>query len=403
MLAFAFKSFSVEADLARGLLMNDLDADEETKKDEIAAHPISDDCEDSATVPYTAVTMLSMAMSGLARPLKSRITQVVSTLASVQSNDPDESDEDDDDDNDADEESAVLRLKSTNLYEICGLLLFYASTMEKSLEKMIQDQKQNDISPTPQSNPLVESLHQCLTDAATAYEATIRVYAAMLEQWSILTGDSEAELVQQLLVQLAEVKEHSPGFAIEHTENRCLSVEWATETLLELVIPKCTTLDHVVVLQDALKVCKKAGMSLTEGEKLDEQLETAEGALMNNLVQVETEKVLELSGLGGLAQAYERWKCATQSIAMSDYPGLSKSQLETAMKEFYSSLYSPPLPSLEATVKSPAVRKVARSKIAEAVCEVYGNLYRSIAETSSYSDTSFLGHTPEQVKTLFSA
>lgn len=377
MLAFAFKSFSVEADLAQGLLSFQDDDNE--------------DGEPSSSI--AAETILSIAVSGLSRPLKSRILQVVATLART-----DDADSDDEDD-EFEEEGSLIRTKLTHLLDICGLLLFYIPTMEKTMSKLVKDGKEAE-----ENNPLVESLQECLTEASKAFEASLRVYAAMLGQLTVATGESQAYLVKQLIEPLAEVRLSSPGFATDDSMHRCLSIEWITETLIEAAV--CETLDDVVALQHCLAASKRAGMSVTAAEKLDESLEEKEKDLITALVEDETMQVLDLCGLGSVVEAWKSWNEAAAGssgqMAMASYPGLSPSDVESGMKEFYASLYSPPLPSLESTIKDPVARKAARSKIAEAVSVMYGQLYGSItSSTSGYVDIGYLGHTPEQVETLF--
>jgi len=138
MLAFAFRAFSVEADLATGLLDFKPQQDEQDEKDNKEANDDNAVAEDESEEYYNrnykaigSTEMLSIALSGLVRPLKSRILQVVSTLArrpdDENKNDhhDDDSDQDDDDDDGLEHETARTRL--THLYEICGLLLFYSS------------------------------------------------------------------------------------------------------------------------------------------------------------------------------------------------------------------------------------------------------------------------------------
>ena len=88
---------------------------------------------------------------------------------------------------------------------------------------------------------------------------------------------------------------------------------------------------------------------------------------------------------------------------MSSFPGLIQDEVESSMKEFYSSLYSPPIPSFENTIKDPTLRKLARTKIAKRVCDRYESIYNDILqpEIGGYDDTSFLGHNPSAVETLF--
>jgi len=235
----------------------------------------------------------------------------------------------------------------------------------------------------------------------------------MLDQMGVLTGDSEASIVHDLLVVLADVRMSSPGFSanIETPketlqQQRILSIEWVAETLVTAALGSCKTLEDVVYLKQALTASKRAGMSIADAEKLDEEIEGKETALIDELVARETSQVLDLCGLGGLTEAWKSWKdvkdSGQQDLLMASYPGLSPADVESAITEFYSSLYSPPLPSLE-SVKDVVTRKTARTKIADNVCEMYAFLYDAITTSDGgYSDTSFLGHTPEQVNTLFS-
>lgn len=92
-----------------------------------------------------------------------------------------------------------------------------------------------------------------------------------------------------------------------------------------------------------------------------------------------------------------------KGMMMSSYPGLSQREVEVSMKKFYSSLFSPPIPTFEDTIKDPEVRKVARSKTAQRVVDVYRELFEAITgDGGGYADLAFMGHDPDQVKTLLS-
>jgi len=426
MLAFCFKAFSVEANVARGLIMyapqddnRGIDENENVKESEGEASIAEDSQVDepgsdyTAEKPISAMDMLSISMSGLARPLKSRILQVVATLARRPEEDDGESDDGITDD--FDEEGHMARTRLTHLYEICGLLLFYASAMEKTVHKLDtptgDDKGDSGVEETVDGkNPLVACLLECLLEATKAYEATIRVYGAMLGQLSSTTGESESNLSRSMLVHIADVRMSSPGFSSDVAcPAQCrtiLSIEWGTETLVEAALVTCNNLDDVVALKQSLSAAKKAGLGVLAAEKLDEAIDKKEINLIEALVERDAAHVLELCGLGSLASAWSRWEeVESEGTLMATYPGLSPDDVEAGMKEFYTSLYSPPLPSLESTVKDPVVRKAARTKIAGKVCETYSDLYDSIMSTGKggYDDVSFLGHTPDQVKTLFSA
>jgi hypothetical protein len=420
MLAFAFKIFSVEADLAKGLLdyhPDDGESGQEKKESDAVAEPDLESTaenlgSDEFTFHETRITsaeMLSIAMSGLARPLKARILQVISTLARRTSNTDEDREKDGDEDEDTDEmeeEGALTRSRLGQLYEICGLLLFYSSAIGKGVERLEPKQSQSENEQVAVSNPLVECLLQCLTEATQGYEATIRFYAAMLDQWSVMTGDSEATLAQSLLVLLAEVRKSSPGFAADvdcpESCNETLSIDWVTETAI--TASACRSLDDAVNLKMALAASKACGMDVVVAEKLVKHIEDKESTLIQQVVETETTQVLDLCGMLGVSDAWKRYsEVQDNAIVMASFPGLDAEQVSAALKEFYASLYSPPLPSLE-TIKDASIRKQARSSIAQNVCKLYTELFETIMMSGSgYADTSFLGHSPDQVSTLFSA
>jgi conserved oligomeric Golgi complex subunit 6 len=377
MLAFCFQSCSVEADVARGLVVEN--------EDEIA---------ELNAGTMTAADMLAHAMSGLARPLKARILQVVASLARR----PDD-DGDDADGMEEEEEDVIARSRVSSLYSICGLLLFYRSALIKSIDKL------NTIE-NPKENPLVTSITECLVEASQAYVASMKVYGAMLESLSLISGISEASLVQSMMEQISQVRLTSPGLA---TDVMCpadfassLSMEFVAETLLEAALTLCKTLDDSVTLKRSLANAKKAGLSTTIASQLDGRISQIEQNMIEDLVKSETKEVLEICGLAPLLAAWRNMP-PVEGIVMVTQPGLNVDDLDLAMKEFYASLYSPPLPAFD-NIKDPLLRKLARQKIATSVVDAYEELYDAVmSEKGGYSNTSFLGHTPDQVKTLFSA
>ena len=414
MLAFCFRTFSAEADVARVLIhyhpgeedqeeSKSGESDKEKKKSSDSPTKKGDN-EYSGEQPLSASAFLSTSMSGMARPLKSRILQVVATLAKR----TDENDNESDDGmmDDFDEEGAVVRHKITQIYEICGLLLFYIAAMEKTVGKLkAVDEQAGFLS--EENDALIEQLVSCLCEASRAFEATVRVYCAMLTQLSSQTGESESSLGNALMVMIAEVRLTSPGFGQDvNCPSECktqLSMEWATETVVEAAITSCQILDDTIALKQTVTAAKKAGLAIVTAEKLDEDIEKTEAKLIDYLIEVETSKVLDLCGLGTLVGAWQQWKVTPDRGEMASFGGLSADDVEAAMKDFYASLFSPPLPSLESTVKEPVMRRMARSKIASNICQTYAELYEDMHGLGGYEDLSVLGHTPDQVKTLFSA
>lgn len=477
MLAFSFKAFSVEADVAKGLLEFKPDSDnpeddnkemeaEEKQKEELVQDnddddfsPIDEDYTSSYDKAIGPREMLSISMSGIARPLKSRILQVITTLSrrpgindselstSKGGGGQNRGDGIDDDeynigDDEFGEESLRLRSKIANLYDICGLLLFYVSVMGKCIDKLqnspldkktnYQRRVEDEITDTIKHNALVASLIECFVEGTVAYEATVRVYGAMLDQWSIMTGESESALIHSMIVRIADVRINSPGYSSEvsvddflpkthnfaseniMTASSCrtiLSIEWITETLIESCLTsKCKHIDDILFLKQSLEASKQAGLSIVSYEKLNQEIMNKESALINELVLQESTHVLELCSLGSISSVYlsyqeEKKNNPNNNKLMISYPGLSQSIVETAIKEFYMSLYSPPLPTLESNIKDPMTRRIVRTKISEYVSELYTAIYASILDNGGgYKDANrFLEYPPEQVKTLFSA
>eukprot|EP00980_Cylindrotheca_fusiformis_P018788 scaffold6265_cov193-Cylindrotheca_fusiformis.AAC.8 len=415
MLAFCFRAFSVEADVVKGILNYDPSSDDSDGPDSSAEKkkilPLTSEdgeIEYSIEKPITAAEMLAQSMGGVSRPLKSRILQVVASLSRRQS---DEYESDDDMNDDIEEEGSSTRARLAQLYEICGLLLFYASALEKGVSKLqsAEDTKNGDSPDVPEEkNPLQAAMIDCLGEATQAFDASLRVYCAMFEQLNLLTGDSESYLAHAMIVQLAELRKASPGFMsnvkFPTGYEQTLSLDWSCQVLVEAALPSCRSLDDTVVLKQGISAARQADLGLTVAHTLDEKIHEQETALIDVLVEKETVDVLDLCGLGSLVSAWERFKgVQVEGMVMAAHPGLSHEEAQAAMKEFYSSLYSPPLPSFEGTIKDPSLRKVARKKIADNVCSTYSALYESMSKSDKggYEDLSFLGHTPEQVNTLF--
>jgi hypothetical protein len=407
MLAFCFRAFSVEADVARSLLNFEPEVEEDSEEEKEDVKLAEEDPDYISDNPISAREMLSQSVGGIARPLKSRVLQVISNLARR----PDEDDaESDDGMNDFDEEGASSRAQLSQLYEICGLLLFYSSALEKALAKLSSTSSGSEQDPDSsiEKNPLIVSLLDCLAEATSAYEASLRVYGAMLDQLQILTGDSEASLAHAMLAKIVEVRKASPGFvddfdcpsSFKHT----LSLDWSCEVLVEAALPSCKTLDDTVTLKQSISVARQGNLTDTVMRSLDEKLREKERSLIDVLVEKEATEVLDLCGLGTLLTAWERFQgVQVEGMTMASYPGLTPDEADSAMKEFYSSLYSPPIPSFENTIKDPTLRKLARTKIAKYVCDKYSALYEAMVrpDKGGYDDLSFLGHSPQQVNTLF--
>eukprot|EP00543_Licmophora_paradoxa_P006246 CAMPEP_0202447594 /NCGR_PEP_ID=MMETSP1360-20130828/6363_1 /ASSEMBLY_ACC=CAM_ASM_000848 /TAXON_ID=515479 /ORGANISM="Licmophora paradoxa, Strain CCMP2313" /LENGTH=225 /DNA_ID=CAMNT_0049064765 /DNA_START=1 /DNA_END=678 /DNA_ORIENTATION=+ len=224
---------------------------------------------------------------------------------------------------------------------------------------------------------------------------------------SLMSGSSEAQLVQKILQLIAQNRLASPGFT---SDVFCppqyatpLGMEFVAETLLDATLPLAKSLDDAVALKMSLTNAKKAGLSTTVASQLDAKISQAEQLLIQDLVKTETQEVLDMCGLASLMKAWKNMP-PVDGMVMASQPGLNPDDLDSNLKEFYASLYSPPIPAFENTIRDPVLRKLARNKIASNVVNVYEELYEAIvSEKGGYDDVSFLAHTPDQVKTLFAA
>ncbi|CAJ1915089.1 unnamed protein product [Cylindrotheca closterium] len=398
MLAFCFQAFSVEADVAKGVLRTVADDDDDGDEGEVKTPLALDEADYLIEKPMTAAEMVIQSMGGVARPLKSRILQVIANLSRRQNDDY----ESDDDMEEIEEEGSGARHRLAQLYEICGLLLFYMSAIGKSISKL------EDWEVSTEKNPLLDSLVECLEEGTQAYDASLRVYCSMFEQLNLLTGDSESLLAHAMIIKLADLRNTSPGFTttVECPADckQALSLDFACKILVEASLPSCKSLDDTVLLKQAIATANESELGEEITLSLRDKIEIRETSLINELVQKETSDVLDLCGLGSLLSALDRFNgVQVDGMVMSAHPGLAPEDVQVAMKEFYTSLYSPPIPSFESTIRDPSLRKSARKKIADSVCDSYKTLYDTMttSERGGYDDLGFLSHTPEQVSTLF--
>jgi hypothetical protein len=449
MLVFVFQSFSFEADMTESLLSHpypsvdsNLERIESRDTDELNTS-VKQECKDAKEdkdgenldegveeAALSAVHMVSISMSGVVRPLKSRIAQVITALS--RRNDPRNMDSNDDEDGFAphdpmEDEGTQIRTRVSHLYDIAGLLLFYHSTIQKSVRKLHSSTISSASTRAdaavmeeigPCSNPLLDCIMECLSEAIQGYEATIRVYCAMLDQISTISGDSVAALIHQLLILLIQIRTHSPGY-LDDVVLECpnavfrqtLSIEWVSEILMGACLQKSSiTLDDIVTLKQSFMETKRMGFNVSDGGKLEETIVQKEMQLMDELIRTETAHVLDICGCSAMVHGWNHWRDEmvagrANSRQMSSYSGLTASDIELGLKDFYASLYAPPIPSLENKVQDPVARKRIRSQIAQAVVTFYTEFYNAhmVSPDSTPEVRHLFIHTPQEVHTLFSA
>lgn len=421
MLAFAFRAFRVEGELFKTLLMWD-DSESTSNVQEGTEKGVSHrngsnegefgdkDDEEDMSKPMNVITLLAQSMGGLARPLRSRVSQVVYSLASqgVDGSGSDSHSEltirrTDDDDEDIDASSSLNRLAA--LFSICGLLRFYHSAVLNALDKLEQDEENGQA-----NNPFFIACEESLTEAADSFIASLRAFGAMLVFHSAAT--SEAQVAKRVITCLSEERANSPGFSEDVQSfsegddevDKQLSLSSLVGTMIESAMPHLKTLDDCAALKSALTIAMKSGLSVNELATWSKLIQEAENTLVESFVNSETDEVLHMCGLDGVGSALRHMNGVyVEGMTMASHPGLAQRDLESSMKKFYSSLFSPPIPTFEDTIKDPGLRKIARSKTAQRVVDVYQELYDAItSDKGGYADVSFLSHDPDQVQKLLS-
>eukprot|EP00956_Cyclotella_meneghiniana_P010770 scaffold15073_cov72-Cyclotella_meneghiniana.AAC.11 len=435
MLAFAFRSFRVEGELVKTLFVSEEEGgdgdtttgqtklsssdDDNVENEEAKEEQVEDD-----TKAMDVLEMLSQSMGGLARPLGTRVRQVNKSLVSLRRMMEDDQAGDMQDDlmdarsqmmmesgtND-DEDMATAALNQiVSLYCICGLLKFYCSAVQNSLDKFEQmNSKDEHVIGERSKNPFFTTCVESLVEAAESYVGSLRTYGAMLSNYSSPDA-TEALLAQLLIVRIAEERMASPGFSDDsalpeiNVSMKQLSLSFLVSTLVDAAIPYIKSLDDGAALKSAMTSIVKCGFELSEAKKWNEIIQEKETELVEVLVEKESEKVLEVCGLLGIRTAMQQMNAVyVEGMTMSSHPGLSELDIKSAMKQFESSLYSPPIPTFEDSIKDPELRKLARSKTAKRVVNEYRLLYDAItSDKGGYSDLSFLGHDPTAVNTLLS-
>ena len=405
MLAFVFRTMSVESELAKGLVVEG--------ETEVSSSD-NDFTEDDMGI-MSASDVLNDTVSGLHRPLKSRISQVISSLARRHDG------EDIDEGLVAmhgtggmDEEASTARLRLASLYSICGLMIFYYSAMEKSARKVSRSSTNgNDDNRTSgQSNPLVQCLLECIQEGASAYAASLRVYCAMLESFSSQSRDSQATVAHSVITRLCDVRAASPGYGIEcnisDETNRVLSLGYLYEMVIESALQSCSNLDDVSMMKTASNSVRKVEGNLGESNEIlnkwDTILQEKEAAMVDDQILSDTHYVIDECGLGSIGNAIESMSAVyIEGMIASSHPGLSQDSLEKAIASFYASLKDPPIPTYQ-KIKDPILRKYARNKVAESVTSIYEKIYDlARSEKGGYDNISFLVHDVEAVKSLLSS
>jgi hypothetical protein len=415
MLAFVFRTMSVESELAKGLFIvdgddeNDSDADADRGEDGKRNDPEKEDLLDGDESGMSAVDVLNDIVSGVARPLRSRLAQVTTSLTRRSEEDVEETTVG----GFHDEEAGTARIRLASLYSICGLLLFYKSAMEKAAKRLDHSSSdstaQNGEVDGTSVNPLVACLNDCIDDVARAYVLSLKVHIATLDSIASISGESQASVACQVITRVCDVKAASPGYGIESNSisdeiANFLSIEYLCNTIFDSVLSSCKKLDDAVTMKMALVAAKKIGLETECASKWESIISKSVQTMVDEKIVVDTKDVLEECGLLPIQNAIESMRAVhIEGMVASSHAGLSQESLQKAIKSFYASLFDPPIPSYT-IIKDPVLRKYARNKVADNITEVYRDIYELIkSEEGGYDDTSFLSYDASQVKSMLSS
>lgn len=391
MLAFVFRTMSVESELAIGLF-----------KDEDDIEVMTDDSD----AMMSASDVLNDIVSGVARPLRSRLAQVIDSLARRP--------EDDAEHNIGglhDEEAGSARARLSSLFSICGLLLFYHSAMEKLAKKLQKQQPDTEVKGSTDGfvNSLVQCVTECLTEGAKGYVASLKVYIATLDSFTSQSNTSRSAVASELMIRLCQVRGASPGYGIDYGDipedvSNILSVEFLCETVMEDILPSCNELQDAITSKLALNSMKKIGLNADIARKWDQIISEKEQHFIDSEIEKDTKNVMDDFGLGELQSAMETLDAVfVEGMTASSHPGLSEESILMAMKVLKTTLYDPPIPSYS-NIKDPVLRKYARNKVADNVVAVYAKLHNLVqSEKGGYSNKTFLPYDPSQIKAMISS
>ena len=382
MLAFVHQSLSMEKEIVCGLIDKNTSDEYELNTE----YSLMDD-DMIALKPMSSLDILCNAFEGVSRPLKSRISQVVASLSRRNQ---------DDQSSDTDEEEQ-LRKSISELYIICGLIIFYHSATVKVMNKVTQNENKVD-----EETPLLEVLTQCLTEAANAYTASVKVYGSQLDSFE---DKDQVELASSLLSFISDIRLSSPGFDTEVslTENitNILSLNFICNTVIDPCITSCSSLENTELLKTSILSARTSGLAIKIADSTLEAIEDKEKKIIADMVQIETKKFLSECGLGDIQESYSKRNLFPNN-SLSDCPGLDSDTIQRSFDVFYASLYSPPLSTFE-RIKDHDKRRQARQQVVASVAKFYETIYEEVTdESAGYNDTSFLGHNPNQVKMLLS-
>eukprot|EP00616_Rhizochromulina_sp_CCMP1243_P008845 CAMPEP_0118980786 /NCGR_PEP_ID=MMETSP1173-20130426/29108_1 /TAXON_ID=1034831 /ORGANISM="Rhizochromulina marina cf, Strain CCMP1243" /LENGTH=726 /DNA_ID=CAMNT_0006931157 /DNA_START=89 /DNA_END=2265 /DNA_ORIENTATION=- len=368
------------------------------------------------STPRSLSDLLSFVVEGMARPLRVRATGVIEAKLSEGTGTG----------------SLVLS------YRLYHLVAFYHFTVVKVLRGRHVDQQNWAAAPKGSFTSLEATLGSCRLLAVEAFSGQLQRYAEQLGRAAptFPLDLSTSATISEHLKRLTELLQiHTDSF-LSDEERRSLAaldpvsgqqsedvenegkevidvpvkedecgIEAILATILEPLLTTCRQSaegrldagDTATLMINAAHTMHGAVESFQTAADWSRDLTAEMQTWLGVLVSHEAERLLGECGLTSLLQTMEVMKVHGTA---SEQPGLDAASVERAMLDFYSTIFALAVPSFERLAPL-EVREAARKGVAERIANAHQSVYNLVKDPANkYGDSSFLQHTPEQVRML---
>ncbi|GMH58100.1 hypothetical protein TrLO_g15939 [Triparma laevis f. longispina] len=336
-----------------------------SEENEVYAHIYPAEEESSASSDLLAKTV-----SGLSRPLRTRIETTFPPLVLTHSA--------------IDDGSVECKTKVILLFSLAGVIKFYKSKIEQA------SSRHSSLPPVDLCDALDE-LHKAV---CSVYEESLQVYGESLRVFSSssnsfqLSKQTVGSLAQQIIADMRKANELNP-------ESDSNVMNFVLKTILAPALALSETLDDVMKLKESVTIDPQNNSS-DWVQRIDEKIEIKLGS---TIIAV-SENVLEQVGLMEIISLINS-ENPSPTNPMSSIIGLEQAFVSRSIAQFYSSLHSPPIPSFE-EIDSAEIRARLTTGIKEKIISSYSDLYFQIKDPQArYTDTdSWLNMNPNQIQGL---
>lgn len=340
-----------------------------------------------------------------------------------------------------DESLSVIQQRIVTLHLLCGILSFYSSVMNRTVEKLIGI-GDNDTE-TGNINPVTACIQKLFLYVASVYDSSLHILAGTLKDLTLSFDISMACIIKQTITEVLRMRKESPGFDDDFSHkkkirdrhmiiitNNCkqddmakvfddvLSIDHLCHILFGAIFnqynqnqvnPGNTTihtystslssspqhnlsLDDVKHLRSAVSDVKRGGLKDDLLHRWDNTFREWEQIRFDEEVTKYTELALSQYGLKQVwkslmfVKSEHKNACKDSHINQdkvnkpfyfSEQPGLSEKDIENAVNKFYITLKDFTVIHLE-NVKDSIIRNCINDKTTRNVINVYNELYTTV-------------------------